>query len=232
MKITIITINYNNKLGLSRTIESVRKLKYTNEIDIEYVVIDGKSNDGSLLLLKANNDIITRYVSEKDNGTYDAMNKGVDIATGDWLVFMNSGDEFYNSTVLDAVYQIYLDNPDANLIYGAKQYRGELVDPFEISVVNDGLIFACHQSMYFRNFRFKYNLKYKIYSDFDFVLKYIKQGTDKIVNVEKPLSIFEEGGISNNVSWQKRYDKFSIMYSFLGIKFPYFLLKLLVKKVF
>ena len=100
MKYSIITVNYNNKEGLRQTIESVIHQTFR---DFEFIVIDGGSTDGSADVLKEYDAQITYWVSEKDNGIYNAMNKGIAKATGDYLNFMNSGDCFYTSDVLESV---------------------------------------------------------------------------------------------------------------------------------
>lgn len=89
MKISIITINYNNKLGLERTIKSVIQQSWQ---DFEYLIIDGGSSDGSVDIIKDYNSRINYWISEKDNGIYNAMNKGIRKAKGEYLLFLNSGD--------------------------------------------------------------------------------------------------------------------------------------------
>lgn len=100
MKFSVITINYNNYEGLRSTIESVVQQIYT---DYEYIVIDGGSTDGSVDLIREFQNRITYWVSEKDRGIYHAMNKGVIQSHGDYCIFMNSGDCFYNHEVLKIV---------------------------------------------------------------------------------------------------------------------------------
>jgi len=98
---SIITINYNNKLGLENTIKSVVAQKYH---DYEYIIIDGGSSDGSLDVIHEFSDSITYFVSEPDNGIYHAMNKGILKSHGEYLIFMNSGDCFYDNEVLDKIH--------------------------------------------------------------------------------------------------------------------------------
>ena len=96
-RLSIITIVYNNKDNLIKTIKSVREQTYKN---IEYIIVDGGSTDGTVDVIKQNPDLIAKYITEPDDGIYDAMNKGLKLATGDYLWFMNSGDEIYaNDTV-------------------------------------------------------------------------------------------------------------------------------------
>ncbi|MEW5676305.1 glycosyltransferase family 2 protein [Flavobacterium enshiense] len=97
MKLSVITINYNNASGLQRTIESVISQGYT---DMEYIVIDGGSTDRSVEIIKNNESYISKWISEKDTGIYNALNKGIKMATGDYLLFLNSGDHFYTNDVL------------------------------------------------------------------------------------------------------------------------------------
>lgn len=97
MKFSIITINYNNCEGLEKTIQSVIEQSYKG---YEYIVIDGGSTDGSIDIIKKYEPSITFWVSEKDSGIYNAMNKGIRHSTGEYLNFMNSGDTFYEPEVL------------------------------------------------------------------------------------------------------------------------------------
>ncbi len=102
MSYSVITINYNNRDGLRRTIESVVQQKST---DKEFIVIDGGSTDGSTEVIRQYADQILYWVSERDRGIYHAMNKGVAQAHGDYCIFMNSGDVFYDNTVLERITQ-------------------------------------------------------------------------------------------------------------------------------
>ena len=97
MKLSIITINYNNREGLKRTIESVVNQTFT---DFEWILIDGGSTDGSKELIEQYSNRFSYWVSEPDNGIYNAMNKGLRAAKGDYLQFLNSGDRLYNAQSL------------------------------------------------------------------------------------------------------------------------------------
>ena len=117
MKLSVITVNYNNITGLKKTFESV--FCQTNK-EFEYIVIDGASVDGSVDEIIAHKADIEYYVSEPDRGVYDAMNKGIKVATGDYCVFMNSGDCFYSDDVVEAALPL-LDGTD--IVYGNTHYR-------------------------------------------------------------------------------------------------------------
>jgi len=112
MKLSIITINYNDKEGLRKTIQSVLSQTFT---DYEYLIIDGGSTDGSLDVIKEYEDKITYWISEKDNGIYNAMNKGIVKSKGEYLQFLNSGDYLVN----DAVFENMIAGlPECDMAYG------------------------------------------------------------------------------------------------------------------
>ena len=115
-KLTIITINYNNSKGLLKTFESIKNQTW---LDFEYIVIDGGSTDGGKELIE-NNKQINYWVSEKDSGVYNAMNKGIRAATGDYIIFMNSGDFFYDNDVLEKVAKHFDSN--ISILYGNTVY--------------------------------------------------------------------------------------------------------------
>ena len=96
--ISIVTVTYHDKIGLEKTIKSVQGQSYDN---IEYIVIDGGSTDGTIEIIKKYEDRIDYWISEPDSGIYDAMNKGIDAATGDFVIFMNSNDTFYTEGTVE-----------------------------------------------------------------------------------------------------------------------------------
>jgi glycosyltransferase involved in cell wall biosynthesis len=112
MKLSIITINYNNAIGLRKTIESV--VSQTSN-DFEYIVIDGGSTDGSVYAIKEYDDKITYWISEPDNGIYHAMNKGIRVATGEYCHFLNSGDRLVDNEVVDKMLKSI---PDCDIFLG------------------------------------------------------------------------------------------------------------------
>ncbi len=112
MKLSIITINYNNSSGLRNTIQSIISQTYTN---FEYLVIDGNSTDGSKDVIEEYSKKIDYWTSEPDSGVYNAMNKAIRIAKGEYLLFINSGDTLYDQQVLE---KIFINNPNEDLVYG------------------------------------------------------------------------------------------------------------------
>ena len=115
-KISIITISYNNKEGLEKTLKSVTSQDYK---DFEYIVIDGGSNDGSKEILEKYSDKINYWVSEPDKGIYNAMNKGIEAANGEYLLFLNSGDFLYSNTILEEISHLLKEK---DIIYGNLEY--------------------------------------------------------------------------------------------------------------
>ncbi|MCI0920764.1 glycosyltransferase family 2 protein [Sphingobacterium rhinopitheci] len=111
--LTIITINYNNRDGLERTMNSVFSQTYE---DFEYIIIDGGSTDGSKELLESNTQKISCWISEPDKGIYNAMNKGIKVAKGEYLLFLNSGDILYSADVIE---KVILELDQADIISGS-----------------------------------------------------------------------------------------------------------------
>lgn len=120
-QLSIITINFNNAVGLHKTIESV--VSQTSK-DFEYIVIDGGSTDGSIDIIKSYQSKITHWISEPDKGIYTAMNKGIVVAKGEYCQFLNSGDWLWQS---DVTKNMLLDLPNSSIIYGNKirEYNGK-----------------------------------------------------------------------------------------------------------
>jgi glycosyltransferase involved in cell wall biosynthesis len=217
--ISIISINYNNAAGLARTIESVRNLECGYDLSYELIVIDGGSNDMSINVIENNKDIITYSVSEKDDGLYDAMNKGIRVARGKWINFMNSGDEFFNADVLNDIF-IKISPADFNgksMIYGNKYSEGFPVVAQSINLLSVGVINACHQSMFFLNRGLEYDIRYKIYGDYDYVLNCLAGNFERALFVPIYISVTEPGGIGSRSSKIKRKEKFHIVYKYFGL---------------
>lgn len=118
LKITVITVVYNGIDYIEDTILSVINQDYSN---IEYIIIDGKSDDGTMDIVEKYATKISYWVSESDNGIYDAMNKGIKVATGDWIIFMNCGDYFFSSDIITQVFSQMLIGID--VVYGGAWVR-------------------------------------------------------------------------------------------------------------
>lgn len=170
-KISIITVVYNGGQFLEETMQSVINQTYDN---IEYIIIDGGSTDGTLDIIKKHEDRIDYWVSEPDKGIYDAMNKGIDVASGEWINFMNGGDIFFNKDTLKDIFRNYKDFSNIDILYGDLQVDyGSFKRIVRIKKLQDiwkGMVFS-HQSSfisakYHKNN--KYTLTYNIAGDFEF----------------------------------------------------------------
>ena len=213
--ISIITVVYNDKFGLQRTIDSISNLTYER---IEYIVIDGGSTDGTLDIIKKNKSIIDYWVSENDNGIYHAMNKGIKISNGDWLNFMNAGDYFANKNILNQI--DFFINKNTDIIYGFKRQENKYHYPINIKKLEIGEIFANHQSMFFNKTKLHqelyYNENYKIYADYELVNRLYRLQNSIFKYVGLLVADFEIGGISGEISSQKRIEKYTIVYKSYG----------------
>ncbi len=210
MKYSVITINYNNKDGLKRTIESVVGQNY---IDFEYIIIDGGSTDGSVGVIKEYAEDITYWVSEPDKGIYNAMNKGTSHATGDYLIFMNSGDCFHSFDVLSSITDYQED------IICGKILRGNSAKPSGlhkdsitfIDLMRDALP---HQAMFIKREimnKYPYDEKYKVYADWKFCIESIIIGNCTFRNVDTIVADYDIGGISANSNGRLHQDKDAIL---------------------
>ena len=114
--ISVVTVSYNAVSVIEQTIFSVINQTYPN---VEYIIIDGGSTDGTVDIIKKYADKITYWVSEPDKGIYDAMNKGIELATGEWINFMNAGDSFYSFSILELIFGhvSFISSGDYNFFY-------------------------------------------------------------------------------------------------------------------
>ena len=205
MRISIITINYNNAIGLSKTIKSVCEQTST---DYEYIIIDGGSNDGSKSLIEKESNYINCWVSEPDNGIYNAMNKGICKSTGDYLLFLNSGDWLSSSTVLQDMHN-QLDM-DFDIIYGniAVHDSNDKVEIWSVSDTKLDLDHFCYdtiphqasfikKSLFFFNEHLSgYNENLKISSDWAFFFEQIVVKKVTVKHINKIIANYNLEGIS------------------------------------
>ncbi len=199
-KLTIITINYNNLEGLKRTVESVLNQTWQ---EFEYIVIDGGSNDGSAEYIESQSEHIDYWVSEPDKGIYNAMNKGIAKARGEYLLFLNSGDHLYSAKVLE---ENYGKIADFDLIYFNIQNIGvnfsKIISYPAILRFSD-LYFdiLSHQATFFRKDLFGrvglYDENLKIVSDWKFMIVALFKYHCSYLKVDETLSTFYLDGISS-----------------------------------
>ena len=203
MKVTVVTAVLNDAGHIEQTILSV--ISQTN-IEIEYIIVDGGSKDGTLELIGKYKDKISLLISEPDRGVYDAMNKGIKYSTGDFVYFLNSGDVLLNPSILSKIKLEEIKERNA-IIYGnvVVAYGNiealEKPRPFFNSKMKFKGIGICHQSMFFpgeliRNE--KYDLSYKIAADYDLVYRLWRKGTEFLYR-DITIAKYDWGkGISSN----------------------------------
>lgn len=197
MRYSVITINYNNCKGLHQTIDSVLGQTFQ---DFEYIIIDGGSTDGSVEILKEYGDKIHFWVSESDNGIYNAMNKGVAQAHGEYCIFMNSGDCFYNCQVLSRIYHYY-SNEDIIVGKVAIDNSDSIISPppkgeFTMYHLYSGSI--PHQGSFIRTEllrKYPYDEELKIASDWKFFVQTLILDNSSIRYVDVFVARYDTGGI-------------------------------------
>jgi len=224
MKLSIITVNLNNIEGLKNTLKSIKHQTYK---EFELIVIDGASDDGSVNIIKESS-IIDIWISEKDKGVYDAMNKGIEKASGDYLLFLNSGDLLFNEGVLE---EIIPKLTSEAIIYGNIQIIGHKSKPTHIHHYPKTLTFKHffvgslgHPSTFIRRDLFEkygtYETKYTIVADWAFFTKIIigKQVSTKYI--PDVISSFYMDGMSSDPKNRNIID--AEQNAFLKEEFPLF----------
>ena len=205
MKISIITICFNRKHEIKETIESVLSQTYGN---IEYILIDGGSTDGSLEIINSYANKIDHVISEPDNGIYNAINKGLKLSTGDIIGLLHAGDLFYDENVLTIIQNAFKDYA-SDLIYGHsivcrknkdKLIRKNISPPYNENLMKRGW-FPSHQSIYFKASVFDrcglYNESFIIAGDYEFLLRVLHVFKLKATMTDIFVVKFHLGGTSS-----------------------------------
>lgn len=219
-KLSIITIVYNNVKDIERTMQSVLNQTYKN---IEYILIDGASTDGTKDIIYKYKDRLANFISEPDKGIYEAMNKGLALATGDYVLFMNSGDEVYAP---ETVADVFASAPSGDIYYGETemydenwkslgQRRHRAPEHFDWHSFKFGMNIS-HQAIYIkRSLTEPYNLAYKYSSDIDWIIKAAKKSSN-IVNTHLYVAKYLVGGISKKKHLASLKERFKILSHYYG----------------
>lgn len=220
-KISIITVVFNGEDHIGATIESVLNQTYRQ---IQYIIVDGQSTDRTLEVV-ARYKGIDRVVSEPDKGLYDAMNKGLKLAEGDYVWFLNAGDRVYSNETVELLVNGLVDLPD--VIYGGTMIIDEAgneigdrrlkpPDPLTWRSFRLGMV-VCHQSILVkRQLAPEYNLDYRLSADFEWVIRVAKQSSG-IHNANLILSRFLEGGLTDHNIKSGLKERFKIMRQHYGL---------------
>lgn len=220
-KLSVITIVYNNVKDIERTMLSVLNQTYTN---IEYILIDGSSTDGTKDIIDKYKDRLAQFISEPDKGIYDAMNKGLALATGDYVLFMNSGDEIYDH---ETVEHVFSSAPSGDIYYGETemfdenwkslgQRRHSAPEHFDWHSFKYGMNVS-HQAIYIkRSLTEPYDLKYKYSSDIDWIIKAAKKSSN-VVNTHTYVAKYLVGGMSKQKHLESLKERFKILSHYYGL---------------
>ncbi len=207
MKVSIITSCYNSISTLEGTIQSVLSQTYPN---IEFIIVDGLSNDGTIDLIKKYESKITTYISEKDAGFYDAINKGIKLSTGDVIGLLNSDDVFYDEFVVEKIVQSFQKDNELEAIYGNLLYvekdkidqviRNWISKPFKKELFLEGWM-PPHPTFYIKKECYQkfgvFNTSFKISADYELMLRMLYKHAIKAKYLPFYFVRMRVGGISN-----------------------------------
>ena len=242
-KFSIITITYNAASVIEPTLASVAAQSYRN---FEYLLIDGGSTDDTVAKAKASDIEFAHIVSERDNGLYDAMNKGIKLAKGDYLCFLNAGDAFHSSDTLERIVAAIPDgNSLPDILYGetaevdekrcfVRMRRLSVPEKLHWKSFKQGML-VCHQAFYARReLAPLYDLKYRLSADVDWCIKIMKR-SENMVNVGFTVVDYLQNGLSLQNHRASLIERFNIMCRHYGVfstvmHHIWFVLRAVIKK--
>lgn len=219
---SIITVTYNAEKELPFTVNSVKEQTYTG---FEYLVIDGNSTDNTLKIAEKSGIPNTIIISEPDKGLYDAMNKGIKLASGKYLIFLNAGDSFSSEETLDTIAQKAIAT-NGDILYGQTQLVGSdrkvigmrhLTAPEKLTFdsFRNGML-VCHQAFIVkRNLAPQYNLRYRFSADYEWCLKCLKK-SDKNVYIKDIIIDYLTDGMTDKNHKKSLRERFDIMCKYYG----------------
>jgi glycosyltransferase len=210
MKVSIITVCYNRVETIEKALLSVLQQSHSN---IEYIVIDGQSTDGTQAILEQYSPKLAHYICEPDNGMYDALNKGLALASGDIIGLVHSDDELYDTNVITRIVEKFNDNLDIEAVYGDGIYvsnsnpsqtiRNRIGGEFSIKKIKSGWL-PLHPTFYIKRSEVErlgyYNLNYRIASDTDFLLRYLYLNRTRVAYLHLYIIRMRLGGMSTSKS--------------------------------
>lgn len=208
-KVSIVTVTYNAGRLAEKTLGNLLEQDYPEK---EIIVVDGKSTDDTPAIISryAQLGALAKWVSEPDGGIYDAMNKGVGMAAGEWVVFMNAGDVFASTDVLRRVFAS--GQADADVVYGDVVKNGEVKAAPQSYYPYHRMLF-CHQCVFTRReclLRNPFDIRHKLSADFKSFLVLYQQGA-RFRHVGIPVAVFDTGGVSNRQRSRGLRDNISVV---------------------
>ena len=224
MLLSVITVAWKNLAGVEKTWQSLAHLAKVSGITFEWIVVDGSSNDGTAEFLEnLNGQYHLRYISEKDNGIYDAMNKGIDMAQGRYALFLNSGDIFHQDIAQVAHQLAAVPSADNSMIIGDALLDFGDGTKIERRAKQGWYIYhslpASHQAIFFPLTGLKkhpYDLQYKVSSDYALAAKMYKSGY-AFKRVKGMVSEFSMGGVSTSNNIELCRDAKNVQRKILGV---------------
>jgi len=249
MKISIITVCLNSEKTIEKTVNSVIQQKYKN---IEYIVVDGNSTDNTNHILLKYKKFINKFISEKDTGIYDAINKGLNHATGDLISILHSDDCYFNEDTLGDVVEIFSNNKSTECLFGTtiiKRRDGKLIRKYSSIGFKPWMLYLGisppHPSTFIKKDIYKkygtYKEHYKIAGDFEFYLRILGKKKINYKIVDDVYVVMQHGGVStqsfksNFISSKEILNSFkeNKIYNnwfFILLRFPYKIIQFIIKK--
>jgi glycosyltransferase involved in cell wall biosynthesis len=218
MKISIITVCKNSEKYIEKAIKSVVNQTYKN---YEYIIVDGKSEDQTCQIVAKYSDYVAKFISETDNGLYEAMNKGIRLATGDFIYFLNSDDYFFDQEVLKDVVQTLLGDNTCDFLYGNVEqvsisgecFPSKLVKPEYLKIE---MIISCaipHQGSFFKADLFEklgyFDETYRIAADYEWFTRLLQDQSVKLTFIDRTIATYYCGGLSGKnlgLAYQEMFD--------------------------
>lgn len=241
-KFSVITVTYNAEKVLEDTIQSVISQTYRH---VEYIIVDGASTDDTMGIVDRYRDRISRVVSEPDKGLYDAMNKGISLATGDYLCFLNAGDSFHEDDTLQAMVHSITGSELPDVLYGEtalvdsqrhflRMRRLSAPETLTWKSFRHGML-VCHQAFFARHTLVEpYNLRYRFSADFDWCIRVMKKART-LHNTRLTLIDYLEEGMTTQNRKASLKERFRIMARHYGLfstvaRHAWFVCRLIIKK--
>ena len=220
---TVITVTYNAINTIERTIKSVQEQTYNQ---IEHIIVDGKSTDGTIELIKQLKDANTHWISEKDNGIYDAMNKGTSLAKGNYICYLNAGDVFHEKETVEKMMILAKANESPDILYGETvivDIKGEFLHNRRLKApakltwksFKQGML-VCHQAFIIHRRIFEpYDLSYRFSADVDWCIRLMKESSS-IVNTKLTLIKYLNEGVTTANRKESLKERYAIMSKHYG----------------
>ncbi len=224
--ISIITVTFNDKANLLKTLKSLKGQTYNR---VEFIVIDGGSSDGTVELIRENANIISRWISERDQGIYDAMNKGIALAGGDYINFLNAGDYYCDEKVIAALFDdagIY----EADVVYGdhyiynpLKTGHENYLEAYTFSkgnLLKWGTRVVCHQAFFVkRSLAPRFDTNYRFKAELNWYFDIVEQNPHlTVVHKKIPVVYYATGGMAYRYFWKNQKEYYNLIRKRYGFK--------------